>query len=205
MMDILGDMDVWDIVSGTETLPAIETLQPDWQKKDRKALRAIRVRVTPEVINVVQDVDSSRTAWESLRDEYQASGSFGRVMARRKLFRTQCPEGGDIEQHLRTMRSYRSELNTLGGKISEEDFSTAILMSLPDTWRPFVRSINDQDLAGDKPTVTSSILIARILQEYRHEHSRNDPDTALAAQNKSKLTCYACGKKGHFTLECRST
>ena len=81
MMDILGDMDVWDIVSGTETLPAIETLQPDWQKKDRKALRAIRVRVTPEVINVVQDVDSSRTAWESLCDEYQASGSFGRVMA----------------------------------------------------------------------------------------------------------------------------
>ena len=41
MMDILGDMDVWDIVSGTETLPTIETLQSDWQKKDWKALRAI--------------------------------------------------------------------------------------------------------------------------------------------------------------------
>ncbi|KAF9017413.1 hypothetical protein BDZ89DRAFT_886147, partial [Hymenopellis radicata] len=104
--------------------------------------------------------------------------------------RAQCPEDGDIKEHIRVMRGYQSELITLKQTISEEDFSVTLLTSLPNSWNPFISSIPEDSLKD------SSKVIARILTEVARLHERDSQSTALTAVNRAEVKCYKCGKKG---------
>jgi hypothetical protein len=126
---------------------------------------------------------------------------------RRKLFRAQCDDGDNIEEHIRMLRGYREELNMLSptSKITDEDFAITLLTSLPESWNPFIAAIDQTSLSdADK-------LVARILAEDRRIKSRDN--TSLAGQDKHfkrkkkydpTVTCYNCGRKGHIKPDCRS-
>jgi hypothetical protein len=168
------------------------------------ALSAIRLRVADHVLVYVSSAKSAAEAWQILRDTYEPSGAIGIVLVRRKFFRAECPEGGDIEEHIRLLRSYQTELATLGQKIEEADFSMTLLTSLPDSWNAFTSTVDPTE-----PVLKESAkLISKILLEDRRIKAGNgNDDTALAAKSRSQksrknVTCYKCGKKGHFKSDC---
>src|SRR5215471_13529890 len=208
MMDILTDSGLWEYVTGSKPRPADDAAGlPDWRKKDRSALSTIRLRIADANLVYVSGAETSKEAWDGLKNVFEPHGPIAIVMVRRKLFRAQCEEGGNVEEHIRTLRGYQEELNILSpkNKITEEDFSITLLTSLPDSWNPFIASIDSTQLAN------SNTLIAQILEEDRRLHSKND--TTLASQERRKgqkkkynpnVTCYNCGKKGHIKPDCRS-
>ena len=213
MTDILAELDLWEYVAGDNTTPpSDEARRADWKKKDAKALRAIRLRLAKDVLVYAQDAASAKEAWDTLRDTFQPAGPIGIVTARRKLFRAQCPDAGDVEEHLRQMRTYRSELHALGQELSDSDFAMTMLTSLPDSWDAFIRAIDPTDLLpparGQPAKLTSAKLIARILQEDRRLKQRNETtDTALFSRNArddARVTCFNCGRRGHKQDKCRA-
>ncbi|KAJ3006159.1 hypothetical protein NUW54_g4037 [Trametes sanguinea] len=122
----------------------------------------------------VQDATTSKEAWDTLAETFQETGPIGIIEARRKLFRAQCPKGGDIKEHLHRLRAYRSELQSLGQTLSDSNFSMIILTSLPESWNPFIRAIDLADLLpsafGCAAKLTSAKLVATegSRQEERH-------------------------------------
>ena len=129
------------------------------------------------------------------------------VLLHCKLFWAQCEEGGNIEEHVRTLWGYQQEYNSLSptSPLSDEDFSITMLTSLPDTWNTFISAIDSTALSN------LNTLIVQILEEDRRLRSKGDPNTSLAAREKPKktkynlnVTCYNCGKKGHIKPDCRS-
>ncbi len=126
---------------------------------------------------------------------YEAKGPTGIVLARRKFFRAQCPEDGDIEEHIRVMRGYQSELTSLKQTITEADFSITLLTSLPDSWNPFISSIPEDSLAD------SSKVIACILSEVARLCKHASQSTALAVTDCASVKCHCCGKTGHFSYD----
>ncbi|GLB40106.1 hypothetical protein LshimejAT787_0706160 [Lyophyllum shimeji] len=144
----------------------------------------------------VRGTKRSKDAWDALKNVYEVQGSLGIVLLRRRFYGTRCEEGADIEEHIRTLRGWQEELASLGKAMSEEDFSYAILTSLPDSWDSFIRGIDTTSLDN------SHRLIARILEEDRRLRNRNG-DTALAAKYNPNVSCYNCGKKGHVASNCK--
>jgi hypothetical protein len=143
MIDILTSTDFMEHADGTAAEPNDPAAKAAWQKKDRMALSAIRLRVADHVLVYVSGAKTAAEAWKTLRDTYEPSGPIGIVLARRKFFRAECAEGGDIQEHIRTLRSYQTELATLGQKVEETDFSMTLLTSLPESWNSFISSVDE--------------------------------------------------------------
>ena len=202
MMDILTGQDLWEYIDGTTTLPTDEAQQPAWRKKDRMALSMIRLRVADKMLVYVASSTSAKEAWDTLKSLLETQGALGIVLARRKLFRSQCEDGTTIQEHIRTLRGYQEELHNLGQKIDGEEFSIILLTSLPESWNNYIASI-DTTALKDAPA-----LIARILEHDRRLSMRNSDDTALAGKPGKKnvnpnITCYNCGEKGHISRHCK--
>src|SRR5882757_2536825 len=199
MMDILTESDQWEIVDGKSMKPSTDSAS--WEKKDQSALSAIRLRIADKMMVYVASAASSMEAWKALNEVLEPQGALGIVMARRKLFRAQCEEGGEITEHIRLMQGYREELIGLGQAITESEFSITLLTSLPETWNNFIGGI-------DTTTLDSSTKVVSRILEY-DRRTRLQSDTALAGiqkgkKNSKKVTCYNCGKQGHIKAECRS-
>ncbi|KAJ3559243.1 hypothetical protein NM688_g456 [Phlebia brevispora] len=174
----------------------------EWVKKDRVALTAIRLCVANHLIVYVASADSSKTAWDMLKEMFQPKGAIGIVLARQKFYRAECADGANIEEHIWMLRGYQEELNALRQKISDSDFVMTLLTSLPEPWNPFIAAIEVTEQTW------SSDVIAQVLQESRWI-KKPDDDVALAAKGKfprklkSRVRCYFCGKLGHIQSECR--
>lgn len=204
VLDVLNEYGLGGYVDGSTQRSA--TNAADWRKNDAKALRQIRMRVAKDIVVYVQDASSAKEAWDTLAETFRPAGAMGIVMLRRKLYRAECPEGGDIEEHLRRMREWNSELNALGQKLADADFSLMILTSLPESWDSFIRGIDIDDLAGTDLTparITPAKLIARVLQENKRRAScDNDDDATALIANKSRARCFRCNKRGHLAQDC---
>lgn len=212
MLDILTDMGLYGYALGNVTRPADQALQPDWDKKDRQALSAIRLQVGDDPLIYICDATTSSSAWTTLADMYLPNEAIGIVQARRKLFRAQCQEGEEISKHIRTMIHYRKELTSLGSKLSEDEFAITLLTSLPDSWDTFIQGVDTSSLTD------STKLIAHILkQSHRKSAKPSSDDVALAAKFNSKPRnhnntfnplsdcCFKCGCAGHHSHECRNS
>jgi hypothetical protein len=89
---------------------------------------------------------------------YAPQGVITVVLLRRQLAHLHCEEGGDIEEHIRTLTSLHSKLAAQGTQLMEEEYSITLLTSLPDSWDTFISGINTASLAE------STKLVARILE-----------------------------------------
>ena len=175
------------------------------KKKDRAALSIIRLRVADKMIVYIASATTSKGAWNTIQQMLEPQGALSTVLVRRKLFRAACEEGTAIDDHIRTLITYREELIGLGQTLDDAEFAITLLTSLPESWNNFIAGIDTTSLKD------SSTLIARILEQYRRLKSTSE-DTALAAKSGGKfgkkknpnIKCFNCGKKGHIATECRS-
>ena len=194
MFHILTDLGYDIYLSDTATPPTDAGPLAAWNRADRKALSTIILRVDDNVLVYVSAAKTAKEAWTALSNMYEAKGAIGITLTRRKFHRSTCPEDGDIEEHIRTMRTYSTELSRLGRPIPDDEFAYTLLESLPESWDSFVSAIAD-DVAAD-----STKLIARILAEDARRRARtaSDPTTALPAVDMSKVKCFKCGNFGHY-------
>jgi len=90
------------------------------------------------------------------------------------------------------MQTYQQKLAMLQKPISEEDFSYALLTSLPESWKNFISAV-PEDVIKD-PTK----LISQMLSELQRLCKQAGTSIALAVIDKSTAKCYTCGHIRHF-------
>ena len=64
------------------------------------------------------------------------------IMAKRKVFRAECSETDDMEQHLHSICNTADDLATLDRPIPDTDLAAAILMSLPPSYDSLIDSLD---------------------------------------------------------------
>lgn len=136
---------------------------------------------------------------------------------RQRLGAMKCAEGGNVEHHIDALVLMKEDYATIGGELTDAEFRTIILGSVPPTYKAFLRSVmTSASLAGT--SVTADCLCAVILEYYREfvkdaadlaQQTTTSPNVALVANaprsGDRKFTgkCHNCKKQGHKKYECR--
>ena len=121
----------------------------------------IRLRIADKMLIYVASSTTSHRAWSTIRQMLEPQGALSTVLVRRKLFQAVCEETTAIDDHIRTLITYREESIGLSQTLDDAEFAITLLTSLPESWNTFIAGIDTIALKD------SAKLIARILEQYR--------------------------------------
>ncbi|QRW11079.1 integrase core domain protein [Ceratobasidium sp. AG-Ba] len=232
MEDILTDLDLYGYVDLSNPLPDdkssdYESALKSWAASDRKALSNIRLRVDGSVLTHIQGCKTSADAWDILAATFQVKGTVGLIDLRRKLFSRRMAESEEVEEHIQRMREWFEQINQIApGSLTEVDWITTLVASLPDSWDAFTQTISLEFTAGDANKLANEIsdLRSRILAEAHRRNTRSidamafistsktnqkqtgqtNDQTRVKNKDKTSSKCNNCGKIGHRAAECWS-
>ncbi|QRV82479.1 integrase core domain protein [Ceratobasidium sp. AG-Ba] len=211
-----------DVISTTMNMN-----QEKWMKEDQKALSQIRLRVDAHALTHIQSCNFSREAWSLLTNTFQVQGTVGLIDLRRKFFSHRMTDGEDVEEHMGKMRDWFQQINIiLPHAISEVDWITTLVASLPDSWDSFTQSVDCNFDFKNINILNSKVadLRSRILAEAHRRNTRADSGKAFYGHNrpnfsnntrsfnpskppprtpdKSQSKCNNCGRTEHWAKEC---
>ena len=157
---------MWEVVSGTKTLPAKDILAGIvmpviWQKKDHLVKALITQCIKLELIIEVTHSETSNKAWDLLTAEFGQTSS-GSLMLWFHHLTKQLPLGGDVPTHITGFQEAVHHLVNAKFKILNYVTATILLSTLPsDPGEP--RNWNNNFISGikiDKVTMTLSSIIS---------------------------------------------
>ena len=109
-----------------------------------------------------------------------------------------------------SVRDVVRRIQDLKGEVPDEHIIVILTNSLPEAYAPLVVHLD----AMEESARTLSYVITRLIGEERRQtgdkgdkDDGNDPPLAFSAargkrRDRSEITCFGCGEKGHFRSEC---
>ncbi len=133
-----------------EDLSAAETLLvQDWEKKLKEwkqgeaiVKQQIAASIPDSLFIKIRGGKSALEIWEALSAIFQNKSRMVAVNLRQRLQLERCGAKGDVRAHFTKLRTMREELAALGQAISDDDFYTIILGSLPSSFDSYVGGLN---------------------------------------------------------------
>ncbi|GBE90191.1 hypothetical protein SCP_1900400 [Sparassis crispa] len=146
-MAILRERGVLKYVDGTSEKPKpvdAATLTPEemaatkkWIEGDQKAQTVIELLLSDLQMIHITDATTAVEMWNQLKLVKEASGQLGIMAYRRKFYHTVATEGSDIAAHITELHRTQEQLHTMGSKVSDDEFRTILITSLPESWDQF--------------------------------------------------------------------
>src|SRR6202522_333476 len=192
-----------------------------WQSGEAIVRQAIASTISDSLFLEVRKRESAKEMWDAVRDQREKKSRMVTVDMRHKLQAEKCPESGDIRAHLYKLQAMREDLASMGGSISDEDFTSIILGSIPQSYDTYIAAITATSTLLNQ-TLSSTNLIDVIRDEADRRTIKNPKpkkegqDAAFVAGQSSekgkrggegskkakKGKCYNCKKVGHFAKDC---
>lgn len=219
-------------VDGSIPRPTEVDEQPAWDKKDKAAMRCIKMSIGDANMAHILGAKTSKAMWDNLTLVRERRGNQGIISARRRLYRTEAEEGVDIKDDIAKYRTVQEELLMMGSEVTDLEFTVVLIASLPVSWDTFTSSLlgsqriqaipgNNNDVL-EKPMYSSYEVCGILLEEYERRLSRGDPETVMYSQGRNRsgkrpmmnankpdssqgrVICHNCGKAGHYARDCWS-
>lgn len=198
---LLKDKGIWYIIRD----PAPSPVTDKWTTDNDKAQSSIVFHIEDNQIQHVRNATSAQAAWTALKDIHEKDSPSNRVHILRKIMSKKCNEGENIEAFVNNLNELFQQLMALGDEIKPEFFlSATLLAALPESYDSLITALESRTEAA----LTSSLVISKVLSEYKRRVDRNGADDdnkvlKMQHKNKGKSSCYFCKKPGHEKKECR--
>ena len=144
-------------------------------------------------------------AWESYIAGYEATSDIVRQNAEQELRNLTYSNDNDFPTHLTIMRNKLAHARALGADISDKNFKTIILNSLPRTWDPVVAALY-RDIPNSKAFFQLYTWWLRIScdRPIKTSHSVTTLQANSNMQNRKLLICANpnCKCRGHTIEAC---
>src|SRR5579859_3918223 len=182
----LDDQDLWEVVQGkdkkperptpTTTIPqssdqaaaaatAMEDYEAEveaWTKKAKKTPKMIISTISPSVMTYIEGTKDPAEMWTILESRYKPKT---RVTLRQlqRQFNTMkmVDDDGNMEKHLQKVERLKRQIEEQDEQISDSSYVSILLNCVPSRYDVQISILEAQD------DVTSTIIINRLLEEYR--------------------------------------
>ena len=123
---VLGEKNLWDIVSGEEVEPEEEGNSNEMQiqrfrKRERKAFATICLSLGDEQLSLVRSAKTAKEVWEKLENHYQVKSLANKLFLRKKYFSSSMSPTDNMMEHMNKLRSLAEQLESVGAPVSEDD------------------------------------------------------------------------------------
>jgi hypothetical protein len=144
-MDAVEAKGFWGHFDGSSSMPVMTTTPTEaetatknqWEKDERSAKTLLTQRLPDSTVMEIHSKVTVRERWEAVAKEYTVKGVYAQMEMRAKFLTSRCPEKGNAKDFLRGLRLKKEELAQVGVKISDEDYLSTIISSLPDALSNF--------------------------------------------------------------------
>ena len=192
----------------------IDAASAEYRPMEEKAHSTILLCLSDDVITEVADEATAPALWLKLESLYMTKSLTSKLMLKQRLFSLRMGEGTHLKDHLDQLNTILLELRNIDEKVSDEDATLILLVSLPPSYENFVQSfiVNKGSITLEE---VRSALHSRELRHKGAGASAEDQASGLMAQGggkrgKKKLTgsklpkdiCAWCKEKGHWKRDC---
>ena len=102
--------------------------------------------------------------WDAVRSQREKKSCMVTMDMRQKLQSEKCSKHEDVRTHLVKLQTMRENLASMGGAISDEDFTSIILGSIPQSYNTYITAITATSSLLNQ-TLSPTNLIAAICDE----------------------------------------
>ena len=230
-MDAVEAKGFWGHFDGSSSLPVTTTDSTDaekaaksqWGKDERSAKTLLTQRLPDSTVMEIHGKKTVKERWDAVVKEYTVKGAYAQTEMRAKFLTSRCVEKANAKEFLRGLRLKKEELAQVGVRISDEDYLSTIISSLPDALSNFASMQMSWNLQHSQQSMDASTLMTMLLQEAERQDLRNqkrkqvtgkakedEKNEALAVSTEkprgkrdlSKIECWNCGELGHFSSKC---
>ena len=103
-----------------------------------------------------------------------------------KFLTMRCPEKGNAKEFLRGLRLMKEELAQVGVKISDEEYLSTIISSLPDALANFTLMQMAWTLQSTSKSMDAGTLMMMLLQEAERQNLRNQRRKLVSGKGKEE-------------------
>lgn len=197
--------ELWDIVAGTEKEPTDTAEKAEFVRKQKSARARIALHISPSQLSSARLETDPKKVWDELQRLNRPAGFSTRMALRRELGRMKKHPETPMSKWVTSVRDVARQIKDLKGEIPDEEIIVILTDSLPESYAPLVVQLDAMEESGR----TLSHVITRLIGEERRQSTnedREDTSVALIAKktrrDRSEITCFGCGEKGHYRSEC---
>jgi hypothetical protein len=230
MEALLEEKELWDVVSGDETMPATgpnSKLAKAFRRKQRLAHAKIILNVESSQLPHTR-YDDPKEMWENLARIHRSRG-FGTLLSmRRRFFFMTKGDSQSMQAWIAAVRHAAFELEAADFEIRDIDLIIALTQGLPESYSSFIVSLD----ATPPDELSIDTLIVRLLNEESRQRGtttikKSDPESENAAfasyprtrtagrgpgqqvekgdnEKMKEFRCYNCRGIGHMARDCPS-
>ena len=138
----------------------------EWNQGEAIAKQQITSSIPDSLFMKIHSKMTAYEIWKDLEGHFQNQCRMVSVDLRRRIQDQCCPEKGDIIAHFAMLCTMQEDLAAMGQPLSENDFYTIILGSLPGFYDPYISTVNATSSVLGK-TISADDLILTITEEYK--------------------------------------
>ncbi len=168
--------------------------------RNKIVVNNIFVNVTAEVRELL-DSDTAYNCWNQLKSHFQKSSRLAQMFTEKDLRNTTMMEGTDPKKHFRDLQAKHRKLANSGKLISDDDFITLVLSSLPESYDSLCQSIDWDTISVNK--LLQSLQLFGLRLKCRENMSVFTANSKRKqGPDRSKLQCSHCRGHRHTEDEC---
>ncbi|VFR00719.1 unnamed protein product [Cuscuta campestris] len=182
-----------------------------------------------DTVNVAFNIVKENTTaglMKALSNMYEKPSAMNKVYLMRRLFNLQMPESGSVANHINDFNMIVSQLCSVEINFEDEIKALILLSSMLESWDTVVaaisssrgseklrfdeirdvvlsESIRKREMGDSSGSALSVDQKGRSKFKGQHQHGRSKSKNRGKSPNRSNITCWNCGDKGHFKADCK--